>query len=122
MREPLIHSHITDVLPADHRYMQDGAEGVVFCCRCNAMLWHENECMQTWLETGIGDFCLKCFFLEQFKTKHYANFPGDALEEAWGLPDTDTPQSWCKRHEWTDYPTLGGSVCWICGKLEASRG
>jgi hypothetical protein len=58
MKEPLIHSHILDVLPDSHPL----SGSVVVCDRCEASLhMSNNECMQTWVETGIGNFCLKCF-------------------------------------------------------------
>jgi len=58
--EPVIHSHITDVLPEDH----PNAYYCVFCDSCNAMLHaNNNECMQTWLETQDGNFCTNCYIL-----------------------------------------------------------
>ncbi len=58
--EPLIHSHITDVLPEGHRL----ADSNVFCDRCGGILhtW-ENECMTTWVETGKGNYDLLCFVI-----------------------------------------------------------
>lgn len=59
-REPLIHSHITDGLPEDHPL----ARVTVRCdgVSCSEMLHSEtNECMQTWLETDWGNYCLRCF-------------------------------------------------------------
>ncbi len=59
--EPLIHSHIEDVLPEDH----PNAYRTVLCKICGEMLHCENnECMQIWVETGIGDYCLPCFAVE----------------------------------------------------------
>ena len=58
MSEPLIHSHLTDVLPMDHPLANDS----VYCKKCNVMLHaSNNECMQTWIETALGNFCTKCF-------------------------------------------------------------
>lgn len=61
MREPLgeprIHSHITDELPDDHPL----AFVAVECKRCNVLVHIGNECMQTWVETGQGAYCLTCF-------------------------------------------------------------
>ena len=58
MREPQVHSHITDCLPDEHPF----ARKYVFCDHpgCNAQLHAgNNECMETWIETGIGNFCLE---------------------------------------------------------------
>lgn len=56
--EPRIHSHITDVFPDDHplAYKNFGCEHL----DCDALLHAgNNECMQTWIETGIGNFCVE---------------------------------------------------------------
>ncbi len=59
--EPLIHSHIEDCLPEGHRL----AWASVFCAVCGEMVHCENnECMQIWVETGVGDYCLPCFAAE----------------------------------------------------------
>lgn len=58
MMEPLIHSHITDGLPGDHLL----AHEQVVCTGCGVLVHaSNNECMQTWIETGRGAYCLKCF-------------------------------------------------------------
>lgn len=58
LMEPLIHSHITDELPNGHKLAQE----TVYCKSCDKMLHHSiNECMQTWVETGYGNYCIKCF-------------------------------------------------------------
>ena len=58
MKEPLMHSHIEDGLPDNHPL--DNEE--VFCKDCNEMLHAANdECMRTWVETGFGNYCIKCF-------------------------------------------------------------
>jgi len=58
MKEPLIHSHITDGLPSNHKL----ANEFIYCKICNSMLHADNnECMQTWIESGTGNYCLKCF-------------------------------------------------------------
>lgn len=58
MRDPQIHSHIEDELPTDH----EKAFACVLCSSCGEMLHaSNNECMQTWVETGKGDFCIPCF-------------------------------------------------------------
>jgi hypothetical protein len=50
----------------------------VYCTSCKAMLHaSNNECMQTWVETGRGDFCVKCFA----KISDV-----DALGDEYGLP------------------------------------
>ena len=58
MKEPLIHSHLQDCLPLTHCLCHED----IFCDMCNVMIHaHNNECMQTWLETSSGNFCTKCF-------------------------------------------------------------
>ena len=74
MREPIIHSHITDVLPGDHPWAHENV-----CCNKCGRLVHafNNECMTTWVETGEGPKCFACFFWEA----------GETLNEGLGLPD-----------------------------------
>jgi hypothetical protein len=56
--EPLIHSHITDELPDAHPL----AYKTVDCDKCDVMVHaSNNECMQTWVESGKGNYCLACF-------------------------------------------------------------
>lgn len=56
--EPLIHSHITDILDTNHPL----ADCDIFCEHCSVMLHaYNNECMQTWVESGLGNMCFKCF-------------------------------------------------------------
>ena len=58
--EPLLHSHVTDGLPADHPL----ARTRVRCDRCETLLHLQgNSCMRTWLETGRGNFCVRCFLV-----------------------------------------------------------
>lgn len=58
MNEPQIHSHITDGLP----HMHPLADEQVTCTRCGVLVHaFNNECMQTWVETGLGNYCLVCF-------------------------------------------------------------
>ena len=58
MKEPLIHSHLKDSLSRKHVLCHED----IFCDICNVMIHaHNNECMQTWLETVNGNFCTKCF-------------------------------------------------------------
>lgn len=60
--EPIIHSHITDGLPDDHPL----AFKNVGCEVCHQPLHSmNNECMQTWLETVVGNFCTKCFKIKE---------------------------------------------------------
>lgn len=62
-REPLIHSHISDVLPPDHPL----ANTAIHCTYCGTLLHaSNNECMQTWIEVPIallrsGNYCVSCF-------------------------------------------------------------
>ena len=61
MKEPIIHSHITYVLSDGHPL----ADETVNCIRCAEMVHaFNNECMQTWVETGEGNFCFACFVKE----------------------------------------------------------
>jgi len=56
--EPKIHSHIEDALPDNHSL----ACKDVYCLGCGDLVHaFNNECMGTWMETGLGNFCLKCF-------------------------------------------------------------
>jgi hypothetical protein len=58
MGEPLIHSHVTDVLPEDHPLAYDQ----VSCQVCGALVHAgNNECMQTWIEWDCEIVCMKCF-------------------------------------------------------------
>lgn len=58
MQEPKIHSHITDVLPDEHPL----AHEQIRCVACEVLVHaFNNECMQTWVETGLGNYCLRCF-------------------------------------------------------------
>jgi len=58
--EPIVHSHISDVLPEGHPLANED----VYCDHdngaCQVMLHaSNNECMQTWFETTEGNFCTK---------------------------------------------------------------
>jgi hypothetical protein len=58
--EPRIHSHVTDRLPERHPL----ARSRVHCDRCESLLHlPSNTCMRTWIETGEGNYCLRCFVL-----------------------------------------------------------
>ena len=73
--EPRIHSHIEDSLPEDHplAFEAVSCDGNIVTHpphgdfseptkrRCNELLHAaNNECMRTWVETGIGNFCWSC--------------------------------------------------------------
>lgn len=74
--EPQIHSHITDILPEGH-YL---AYETVDCKTCHVMLHADNnECMQTWIETGKGNYCLKCFMALSKEKNH------NVLEDEYAL-------------------------------------
>ena len=89
MREPQIHSHITDMLPDDHPLANE-----TFSCQraaaCKTMLHADNnECMTTWVETGRGNFCFPCFV---DALRENGAYPAEAWEcmddsEGWGLPN-----------------------------------
>lgn len=78
MREPLLHSQITDGLPEDHALAQLS----VCCVNCDVMVHGiANENMRAWMETGRGAWCLDCF---------YPAFQhSDIEEEAWALLNDD---------------------------------
>lgn len=85
MREPKIHSHITDVLPEEHPRAHDkimcDADG------CDEVLhYYWNECMTTWVETGKGNFCLR-HFVQLGTYDGTDGFPADAIDEDCGLPE-----------------------------------
>ena len=55
--EPLIHSHMDDVLPDDHPLANDQ----VCCLKCGGLVHAaNNECMSTWVEIRKKPFCLSC--------------------------------------------------------------
>jgi len=60
MKEPLLHSHVADALPRDHPLARER----VYCDRCNALLHMQtNSCMRTWIESGRGNHCVRCFIV-----------------------------------------------------------
>lgn len=60
MREPLYHSGITDGLFEKNNPLRNTDS--LYCNRCGEMLHaSNNECMQPWMETGKGNYCLYCF-------------------------------------------------------------
>jgi hypothetical protein len=75
MREPIIHSGITDQLPADHPLAWES----VYCVKCGQMVHGiPNENMRPWVETGKGAWCLEDFT---------AAFAEDNDPEPWALDD-----------------------------------
>lgn len=72
IKEPIIHSHITDGLEENHPLAYDS----VYCDKCKKEMLHcfNNECMQTWFETDKGNFCTKCY-----KIKDYMGETSDGL-------------------------------------------
>jgi len=59
-KEPKIHSDVEDGLPDDHPL----AFTHISCSNptCDVLVHSaNNECMDTWIETGKGNFCLRCF-------------------------------------------------------------
>lgn len=66
MKEIVIHTHISDGLEETHPLANES----VYCETCKGMLHaSNNECMQSWFETDIGNFCTNCFV------------PGDGISE-----------------------------------------
>lgn len=58
MKDPILHSHITDCLPESHNLAYKN----IFCKICSQHLHaFNNETMRTWIETGIGNYCITCF-------------------------------------------------------------
>ena len=84
MREPQIHSHVTDTLPDNHPL----AWVWVMCDNsCSILLHSPNECMTTWVETGKGNFCLPCFVELVREEGKYPCKAWEVLEDEWGLSD-----------------------------------
>lgn len=74
--EPRIWSHITDALPDEHPL----AFKTLYCKTCDAMVHcGNNECMQTWVETSNGPYCIECF------VKAPADVHVLEEHEGWGL-------------------------------------
>ena len=74
MTDPVLHSHVSDELPPMHPL----AFKALYCVECREMLHaSNNECMQTWVETGNGHYCLYCFYLAT----------GECVDRAFGLPE-----------------------------------
>jgi hypothetical protein len=85
LREPLLHSHVGDGLPPRHPL----AHARVRCDRCEALLHlQSNGCMRTWIESGRGNFCLRCFVVVAGGlARDDTRLAGvDCLPAAFGLP------------------------------------
>ncbi len=79
-KEPIIHSHITDVLPEDHPL----AYKKVYCDTKCGHLVHagNNECMRTWIETEFGNYCTTCFcLLEVMENLEYCLLDGPSFNK-----------------------------------------
>lgn len=73
IKEPLIHSHISDLLPDDNKLAYNNVD----CDICHEPIHAaNNECLSTWVETGKGNFCLNCF---------NALASSDCLDDEYGL-------------------------------------
>jgi hypothetical protein len=90
--EPLLHSHVADRLPDDHPL----ARSRVRCDRCESLLHlPSNSCMRTWVETGHGNFCVRCFVLAAggLVPDDPSRLGGvDCLPPSFGLPRTRRPR------------------------------
>ena len=84
--EPLLHSHVVDRLPNRHPL----ARTRVRCNRCESLLHlPSNSCMRTWVETGHGNFCVRCFVLAAggLVSADPSHLGGvDCLPPSFGLP------------------------------------
>lgn len=78
--EPRIHSHIGDGLPEGHpkAYEHFGCENCEDLVHAN-----NNECMQTWIETGKGDFCMQCWADLLGGSEDLGRF--SCLDDEWGI-------------------------------------
>lgn len=75
MRDPILHLGIKDRLPDNHPL----ASQSVYCENCGGSVHaFNNETMDSWVETGKGNFCLDCF---------YEAYKSDEDCEAWGLSE-----------------------------------
>jgi hypothetical protein len=72
MDEPIIHSHISDMLPENHPLAYEEVE----CYKCNDMVHcFNNECMRPWVEWLGFNLCFECF-LECCYTRGLITIPG----------------------------------------------
>ena len=70
--DPILHSHISDMLPELHPLAYEHLN----CKHCGELVHAaNNECMQTWIESGEGNYCLSCF----------SRIGGPDLEDSFGL-------------------------------------
>ena len=79
--EPLIRSHVTDVLPEDHPLAYEQVD----CDRCGTIIHAgNNECMTTWIEWGpyklCGECAVPCF---QHGVLYASHFEALAKKEPW---------------------------------------
>jgi len=59
--EPVLHTHVSDVLPEEHAL----AYTSIYCIDCSGLVHaFNNECMQAWAETESGPMCLHCLIVE----------------------------------------------------------
>jgi nucleotide-binding universal stress UspA family protein len=89
-REPRLHSHISDKLPATHPL----AGTRVTCDRCETLLHLQtNSCVRTWVESGRGNFCLRCFILAAggFARDGTSLARADSLARDFALPRRPLP-------------------------------
>lgn len=85
LREPQVHSHVLDGLPDGHPL----ASTRVRCDGCESLLHlASNGCLRTWLETGRGNFCLRCFLVAVggVAADETGLAGGDCLPADFGLP------------------------------------
>ena len=61
LKDPILHTHVEDCLPDEHPLAFESVD----CVRCQDMVHaSNNECMQSWVETGKGAYCVVCFAAE----------------------------------------------------------
>ena len=83
MREPEIHSNITDVLDPKNTF----AHKDVACKICTKLVHSGiNECMTTWIETGNGNYCFKCFSIERLGVDEFSEYHR-ILDSVYGLSE-----------------------------------
>ena len=87
MNDPVFHSHCADVLPDAHPL----AFVAVYCGHCGVMVHaFNNECMQSWFETGRGARCFACFIcLTCDPVVPMSSLPmlqTHVVDPQWGLP------------------------------------
>ena len=100
-REPKIHSRIESALdysPLSYKKYCKSCDfhgwlkshdsydhDLINCDTCKDILHlgTENKCLRTWVETGKGNFCLKCFVLHKELLGTY----GCQLRDDWGLDE-----------------------------------